>query len=69
MQHILKMPSISLLPKHIIQISRGVFPHAYMCAKAGLYKVNLQTFKKLANETEDSDQHKQTQGNWQSVQI
>ena len=47
-----------MLPKHIIQISRGVFPCAHMCAKAGLYKVNLHTLKQLANKKEDSDQYK-----------
>jgi hypothetical protein len=40
-----------------------------MCEKAGFYKVNLQPFKQVANDTEDSDQRKQTQGNWQSMQI
>jgi len=33
---------------YIKQISRGVFSCAFTCAKSGLYKVNLQTFRQLA---------------------
>jgi hypothetical protein len=36
LQHVLKMHEISLLPKYIKLVSKGVFLGAFMCANGGL---------------------------------
>jgi hypothetical protein len=60
LQHVLKMQYISLLPKHIKLISRGVFLHAFVYVNAGRSKINMlmpevhlsnMVFKKSSHHT------------------